>query len=465
MKITKRISIWVFAILFVLTACKKKQEAIIQTETGADANYIATRSVKHIDWAKDAVIYEVNIRQYTKEGTFQAFEKHLPRLKELGVDILWLMPINPISKKNRKGEMGSYYAVQDYKKVNPEFGTEEDFRAIVNKAHELGMHIILDWVPNHTGWDNAWITEHPEWYTKNEKGEIIAPNPDWTDVADLNYDNKEMRTAMIEALEYWVKEFDVDGYRCDVAGSVPVDFWNDARKALDKVKRVFMLAEAWEPQLSEDAFDMVYGWESHHVMNEVAKGKRTAEALYEIIEKDAKRYAPDTYIMQFITNHDENSWNGTEYERMGDAVKTFAVLTFTMPDMPLLYSGQEAGLDKRLEFFKKDEISWKDMSLSGFYQRLTTLKHENKALWNGTAGGQLVPIKTSQKDVLAFMREKNTNKVICFFNFSAKEQKFELENELLKGSYLNYFTGQDFGFATKNILTLAPWEYKVFIAK
>lgn len=465
MKQFKRISLWAVAILFLITACKKKQETIIQTDTGADKNFIATRSVQHVDWAKDDVIYEVNIRQYTKEGTFKAFEKHLPRLKELGVDILWLMPINPISKKNRKGEMGSYYAVQDYKKVNPEFGTEADFRAVVNKAHKLGFHVILDWVPNHTGWDNVWIIKNPEWYTQNEKGEIMAPNPDWTDVADLNYDNKEMRAAMIDALEYWVREFNVDGYRCDVAGSVPVDFWNDTRTALNKIKPVFMLAEAWEPQLSEDAFDMVYGWESHHVMNEVAKGNRTAEALYEIIRKDAKRYAPDTYTMQFITNHDENSWNGTEYERMGEAVKTFAVLTFTIPGMPLIYSGQEVGLNKRLEFFKKDEILWKDMNLSSFYQKLTALKHDNQALWNGTSGGKFIAIPTTQKNVLAFAREKGNNKLVCLFNFSAKEQKFELTDKRITGNYTNYFLGKDFSFKEKNQITLKPWEYQIFTAK
>lgn len=461
MRHTKSIYFLALVVLFLLSACKKKQQAIIQTNTGADENYIATRAVPHVDWAKNAVIYEVNIRQYTKEGTFKAFEKHLPRLKELGIDILWLMPINPISEKNRKGEMGSYYSVQDYKKVNPEFGTEEDFSSVVAKAHELGMHVILDWVPNHTGWDNHWIAEHPEWYTQNEKGEIIPPNPDWTDVADLNYDNKEMRTAMIDALEYWVREFDVDGYRCDVAGEVPVDFWNDARTSLDKIKPVFMLAEAWEPQLSEDAFDMVYGWESHHVMNEVAKGNQTAEALYTIIDKDAKRYHKDTYVMQFITNHDENSWNGTEYERMGDAANSFAVLSFTMPGMPLIYSGQEVGLAKRLAFFKKDEISWENKELTLFYQKLTALKHNNKALWNGTNGGTYVAISTPNKNILAFSRELNDNKILCVFNFSAEEQTVILA--IQKGNYTEYFSNEKIAFKGNDEISLKPWEYKVYI--
>lgn len=465
MKKIQLISIGMFALLLLFSTCKKKQEAIIQTDTGADKEFVATRSVQHVDWAKDAIIYEVNIRQYTKEGTFKAFEKHLPRLQELGIDILWLMPINPISEKNKKGELGSYYAVQDYKKVNPEFGTEADFRTLVEKAHELGMYIILDWVPNHTGWDNAWITKHPDWYTHNDKGVIIPPNPDWTDVADLNYDNKEMRVAMIDALQYWVKEFDVDGYRCDVAGSVPTDFWNDVRKDLDKIKPVFMLAEAWEPQLSEDAFDMVYGWENHHLMNEVAKGNKDAQALYEIVRKDQNRYAADTYIMQFTSNHDENSWNGTEYERMGDAVKTFAVLSFTIPGMPLIYSGQEAGLNKRLAFFKKDEISWKDMSLSAFYQKLTALKHQNQALWNGTSGGDFEPITTDNENIFAFSRTKGNNKVIAIFNLSDKEQTFILNNEGLNGKYIGYFSAKSTTIKTPQKVKLPAWNYWVYTKK
>lgn len=463
MKHFRKTGFFLLTILLFLLGCKKKQEAIIQTENGADKDYIAKRSVAHVDWAKDDVIYEVNIRQYTKEGTFKAFEKHLPRLKELGIDMLWLMPINPISKKNRKGEMGSYYAVQDYKKVNPEFGTEEEFRAIIEKAHELGIHVILDWVPNHTGWDNVWITENPEWYTQNEKGEIIAPNPDWTDVADLNYENKEMRAAMIDALQYWVKEFDVDGYRCDVAGSVPVDFWNDARKALEQIKPIFMLAEAWEPQLSEEGFDMIYGWESHHVMNEIAKGKKTAKAMYEIIEKDAKRYAPDTYIMQFITNHDENSWKGSEYERMGDAVKAFATLTFTMPGMPLLYSGQEAGLKKKLAFFKKDEISWEDLSISSFYKELTKLRHENKALWSGTSGAKFIPVQSKSEHLLMFCREKEDNKIVAIFNLSEKKQTVEITDKNVEGLYREYFSKEKIKLTEKNEMTLNPWEYKILV--
>ncbi len=453
--------------LLIVTACKNKVKPIIQTDTGADKEYVATRSVKHVDWAKNATIYEVNIRQYTKEGTLKAFEKHLPHLKSLGVDILWLMPINPISEKNRKGTMGSYYAVQDYKKVNPEFGTKADFKSVVDKAHQLGMRVILDWVPNHTGWDNIWIKQHPEWYTHNEKGEIISPNPDWTDVADLNYDNKEMRAAMIDALKYWVEKFDVDGYRCDVAGSVPTDFWNDARKQLDAVKPVFMLAEAWEPQLSEDAFDMVYGWDMHHAMNAVAQGKKNSEELYAVMQKDRKRYADDTYEMQFITNHDENSWSGTEMERMGRGMKTFAVLSFTIPGMPLIYSGQEIGMNKRLKFFEKDEIEWiENKELTAFYQTLTKVKHENKALWNGKNGGKLVKIKADKNNdkIVSFLRKKDNNTVIVILNVTGKPVTASLnlgaENA---GEYTCIFNNKKYSLPKDLKVELKPWEYRIWV--
>ena len=247
-------------------------------------------------------IYEVNIRQYTPEGTLKAFEAHIPRLKETGIDILWLMPIFPISEKNRKGTMGSYYAVANYTEVNPEFGTKEDLKSVIKTAHDNGMLLILDWVANHTGWDNPWITEHPEWYTKDSTGDIThTVGTDWTDVADLNYDNKDMREAMKDALKYWVQEFDVDGYRCDVAGMVPVDFWNNVRAELDSIKPVFMLAEAEQLDLHEKAFDMGYAWHFHHIMNQIAAGKQNADSLRSYFEHATEEYPQRIYRMSFTS--------------------------------------------------------------------------------------------------------------------------------------------------------------------
>ena len=293
------------------------------------------------EWSKNAVIYEVNVRQYTPEGTFNAFAAHLPRLKELGVDILWFMPITPIGELNRKGSLGSYYSVKDYRDVNPEFGTMEDFKNLVAQAHEQGMYVILDWVANHTAWDNYLVEQHPEWYAKNDNGEMISPF-DWSDVVQLDYNQPGLRDYMADALKFWVTEANVDGFRCDVAEMVPTDFWNRARAELDQIKPVFMLAEAEVPEHHEYAFDMSYGWEFHHIMNNIAKGTMNADNIQEYLTKEAGRFPANAYRMQFITNHDENSWNGTVFERLGDAVETMAVLSYTIPGMPLIYSGQES---------------------------------------------------------------------------------------------------------------------------
>jgi glycosidase len=298
----------------------------------------------HPEWAKNAVIYEVNLRQYTPEGTFKAFEQHLPRLKAMGVDILWLMPVNPIGIKNRKGSLGSYYSIKDYLGINPEFGTLDDFKSLIKKIHALGMHVIIDWVANHTSWDNNLITEHPDWYTHDPGGKIIPPVADWTDVADLNYDKKELREYMTNALIYWVKETGIDGFRCDVAGMLPVHFWNEAIPKVKAIKHVFMLAEDETPEMHDTAFDMTYSWEVYHMMNDIAKGKKTADKMDSVLKKDAAKFPPNAYRMQFTTNHDENSWNGTEYARLGDGAKAFAVMSYTIPGMPLIYSGQESAI-------------------------------------------------------------------------------------------------------------------------
>lgn len=416
------------------------------------------------EWAKNAVTYEVNIRQYTPEGTFKAFETHLPRLKELGVDILWLMPITPISEKNRKGSLGSYYSVKDYKAVNPEFGTMDDFKNLVNKAHEMGFRVIIDWVANHTGWDNAWITEHQEWYTHDSTGAIIPPNPDWRDVADLNFESQPMRRAMIDAMRFWVKETNIDGFRCDVAWGVPQDFWEAATASLDSLKPVFMLAEDEDhPGFLQKAFESDYAWKFHHLINDVAKGKKNAADVAAYFSGEGDRYAPGSFPMQFITNHDENSNAGSEFERMGDAVHAFVALTFTVEGMPLIYSGQEAGLKKRLRFFEKDTINWSDLSMQRFYESLVKLKHANQALWNGTYGGPMNLLEVSNPtQVFAFSREKNGNEVIAVFNLSAAlcQTSVKMENP---GDYTNYFSGEKISLGPDVTLSLAPWSCKIFI--
>ena len=431
----------------------------------------ATKKVEspksHIpEWSKNSVLYEVNIRQYTPEGTFKAFEAHLPRLKELGVDILWIMPIHPISMKNRKGSLGSYYAVKDYKGINPEFGNLDDFKSLVNKAHELGFKVIIDWVANHTGWDNHWITEHKDWYTQDSLGNVIPPNPDWSDIADLNFDSKPMRHAMIDAMKYWVKETNIDGFRCDVAWGVPQDFWEAATASLDSIKPVYMLAEDEDhPDFLKKSFVSNYAWKLHHIMNDVAQGKKSAADIQKYYTDSVSKYAAGSFPMQFITNHDENSWAGSEYERMGEAVKTFATLTFTLEGIPLIYSGQEAGLKKRLLFFEKDTINWKNLEMQNFYQSLVKLKHSNEALWNGTSGGASKFLETnSPAKVLAFVREKGKNQVVAVFNFSAEPVEFTLQMPQ-DGEFKEYFSGEMVKLGKESNLKLDKWGYKVFVRK
>ncbi len=411
------------------------------------------------DWAKNLSIYEVNIRQYTEAGTFKEFENHLPRLNEVGVGILWLMPINPIGEKNRKGSLGSYYSVKDYLAVNPEFGSMDDFKSLVNKAHAMGMYIIVDWVANHTAWDNVWAGTHPDFYTKDSAGNFVPPVQDWGDVIDLNYDNKNLWKEMINALKYWVKECDIDGYRCDVAGMVPIEFWIEARKELEKIKPVFMLAE-WDTPEIHEAFDMSYDWNFHKIMNSIFKEEMTASDIIEHFTDDKKSFPADAIRMLFTSNHDENSWNGTEFERLGEAAETFAVLTCLLPGMPLVYSGQEAGFNKRLSFFDKDTIIWKEHPMKDIYKKLFVLRTFNQALLPQSS---INFFDINDDDLLLFSRIKDDEKVFAIFNLSKDEKEFSFDDKSMNGNFRNYFTGKLVDFSISQNLKLNPWSYKIFV--
>ncbi|MGB1317198.1 MAG: alpha-amylase family glycosyl hydrolase, partial [Flavobacteriales bacterium] len=386
-------------------------------------------------WSANSTIYEVNLRQMTEEGTFRAFqEQHLDRLAEMGIEILWFMPVYPIGEENRKGTLGSYYAVKDYQAVSAEHGSMEDFKALVDAAHGKGMKVILDWVANHTAWDNAWVSEHPEWYTKDSLGNMVPPVADWADVVDLNYDNAEMREEMIQSLEFWLREADIDGYRCDVAEMVPIDFWVDARARIDSVKPNFFLAEGESAELHE-AFDMTYAWSFHHLMNEISRGEKGASDVKAYWDEQSSKYKPEDYRMQFITNHDENSWNGTAIERMGDYRKAFAVMSFTVPGMPLIYSGQEADMNKRLAFFEKDAIDWSNDSLAGFYKNLVSIKTNIEALSTGESGAPIKFIDSGNERVVVYSRTNDFQEVIVMLNFSDQDASISLEGEEYQGLY------------------------------
>jgi 1,4-alpha-glucan branching enzyme len=448
------------ALTLFLVACNQAEKPKEEKEVPKPA-----QPETHDEWSKNATIYEVNIRQHTPEGTFKAFETDIPRLQKMGIKILWLMPVHPIGEKNRKGTKGSYYSVKDYKAVNPEFGTMEDFRALVQTAHEYDMKVIIDWVANHTAFDNVWTETNMDYYNLDSLGKLQPPEgTDWWDVADLDYDNPQTRAAMIDAMQFWLRDGGIDGFRCDVASFVPTDFWEACRDSLETVKPdVFMLAEANAPELLEKAFDMDYAWEFMHIMNEIAKGEKELAALDDYRLKLDSIYQEDDYKMYFTTNHDENCWNGTVMERYGEeGHKTYAVLAFTFGDMPLVYSGQEAGMDYALEFFEKDTVQWGDYKLQDFYSALLKLNLENSALWNGQYGGTFERIGSLHDEVIyAYHRKKDENEVVVVLNFSGKEVSTKFEG-LPEGDFLSLFQAVEYSKLSGDEISLAPYAYHVF---
>ena len=457
------IGVFIFSCQSPKEEARKPEEKKVQVKTLAP---ISEEVVAH------SVLYEANIRQYSEEGTFNAFAQDLPVLNKMGVKILWLMPINPISTTKSKGPLGSYYAVSDYTKVNPEFGTLEDFKALVQKAHELGIYVILDWVPGHTGWDHHWIQEKSDYYLKNRKGEIIDPidfrtgkSFGWTDVADLNYNNLEMREELRQAMVYWVKETDIDGYRIDQAYAVPPVFYDKTIEALREIKPVFLLAETdiYHPGGINlvSKFDATYDWPGHQLSKEIAQGRRSATNYHRHIQRTNRLYGPENILVNFISNHDENSWNGTVKESYGAADHIFMAMNFTLPGMPLIYSGQEYDLNKRLRFFEKDsfpKVAGKTMEL---LQQLGALKNNHRALAAGTSAGSYKRINTTRDNqILAFEREKEGDTLVVVANLSKDYAQFTMP---YAGSFKRY---QDFKsklLSPSYQYDMKPWEFWILI--
>ena len=440
----------------LMASCTKPQE----TDSNITAMEQVSQRSNPADWTKDVVIYEVNLRQHTEEGTLRAFMEDLPRLKALGADVLWMMPVHPIGLKNRKGGLGSYYSVADYRGINPEFGSMEDFKAMLEKAHDLGIKVIIDWVANHTAWDHPWADAHPDFYSRDSVGNMIPPiGTDWSDVTQLNYENPELRAAMLSDMRFWIEEVGIDGFRCDVADWVPLDFWQAARKELETIKPVFMLAESENPDHHIYAFDATYSWELFHIITEIGAGHRNALSLDSMFEKNATRFAPEDYRLNFITNHDENSWKETPEALFGEGQKAFAVLTFTLPGTGLLYSGQEANNTKMLAFFEKDPIEWGDYAHSDFYQQLTSLKHKNSALWNGNFGAAMTRLETGKNDdVFAFQRADESSSLWVYINLSASPADILYGADLTEAK--DYFSGSA---AKGEGETLEGWGYRIYI--
>lgn len=448
---TGLIALGLSIILFV--SCKEQQQAD------------GTPGPHHPTWSVNAVLYEVNIRQYTPEGTFRAFLPHLDRLDSMGIDLVWFMPIYPIGQQNRKGTLGSYYSIRDYTSVNPDFGTLDDFKAVVNAAHEKGMHVLLDWVANHTAWDHTWTTTHPEWYDRDSTGNFLSPY-DWTDVIQLNYDHHDLWKEMVNAMKYWVKETGIDGFRCDYPGHIPVAFWDSARKELEKIKPVFMLAEdEGHNGLLDHAFDMNYGWEFMHLTEEVARGDKNAADLANYFQRQKESFPYWAYKLYCLTNHDENSWSGTVFERYGAALKPMAVISFTGPGMPLIYSGQEAGLEKRLRFFEKDTIPWKNTEWTEFYTKLISLKHTQAALHNGNQESWQNLETTKPEQVLAFSMQKEESLVLVLTNlFDSTVQVSINPPGAPHTKFTEYFTGDEMLIDASTTFELQPYGYKILVS-
>ena len=449
----------------------------------------------HPEWTYDSVMYEVNIRQFSPEGTFAGVEEQLPRLKDLGVDILWLMPMYEIGTEGRKGTLGSYYAISDYKKVNPEFGTMEDFEHLVAEAHKLGFKVILDWVANQTAPDNVWMYEKPaNFYERDSLGNAIYEY-DWTDTRSLNYENEDVWWAQDDAMRFWLAK-GVDGFRCDAAGEVPAEFWKGILPQMNKdFPDIYLLAEAERDNLADpkETFDANYAWELHHLLKSIAQGRKTVADLKDYVARDAARFPKEAFRLTFTSNHDENSWSGTEFEREGEAANACAVLCFTLPgSQPLIYTGQEIGLSRRLEFFEKDPITdWYPNEYTTFWKRLVDLKHGNPALAAGEKGG---PIQwfDAPDGIVAFRRHVKGNTVVVAANFgvapaadsdeAVSEAKKSNDNRPqgetggtpfrnlqgepkavtieLDGTYQEVFTGKTYGKGRQDFL-LWPGDYVV----
>ena len=430
---------------------------------------------RSIDWIKNNVVYEVNTRQFNSGGTFKSFMPDIPRIKALGVDVLWFMPVYPIGQLNRKGGLGSYYSIKNYHEINPEFGTMDDFKATVNAAHAQGMKVILDWVGNHTAWDHPWVTEHPDWYVHDSTGKIVTPW-DWTDVAQLNFKNPELRKAMIAEMQFWVKECNIDGFRCDVAFLVPRSFWEEARIALEKDKPLFMLAEMENnkdidpnpPGYMEKAFDAYYGWTLHSASADCAKGKITGREFVNKFTEARALFPAKAMMLSFLSNHDENTWNGTIEEKYADKWQVFSVLNYTLQNsLPLIYNGEEANNTKRLLFFEKDPItSWSDTSRYAWYRTMNHLKHTHPALQNGAWGAkeEVLKVTGGDENIYAFRRTSQGQTVTVIANLSNKQQWIQsVGDRTLDGTEKTYVKSPVMIKHIGQGMPLDPWGYAVFV--
>ena len=436
-------------------------EQVLQTK------YAAMEARKSLDWVKNAIIYEVYLRSFSKEGTFRALESRILELKKLGVTVVWLMPIHPTGKEKRKGCLGSPYSVQNFYAVNPEFGSLDEFKSLVNIVHKNGLKIIIDLVVNHTAWDNPMLKEHPEWYTHDSTGNIISPNPDWTDVADLNYDQPGLRKYISDMMKYWVHDIGIDGFRCDVSELVPTSFWESTVKDLDTIKSILMLSEGSIPEHHVSAFDITYSWNVYDVLDKVINGSTPATIFHDILKTESYQFPKGSLRLRFNTNHDKNAYDGPTVERLTPkGAKATALLVFTYPGVPLIYNGEEVGNNKKLGLFEKYEIDWsKNSDFRVFYEKLALLRKQHPALVDGTY--QEVQ-NSSSKKILSFLRNSQNDSVIVAVNFSSENLKTTLKLQSYKKTkWKDWWTGKiyeikkdecTFSLPPLGFVVLSPFE-------
>ena len=429
------LSLWI-VLLLALAGCTDTDTLDAPPPTSEPAAVVTPA-----EWVDEAVVYELYVRSFTPEGTFSAIIPRLGELQELGATVLWLMPIHPVGEERKKGELGSPYAIRDYKAVNPRFGTMEDFRALVDSVHARDMKIIIDLVANHTARDNDWVEQHPEWYTTDSTGAIVHPEgTDWTDVADLNYDDPDLRTAMTDAMRFWVEDVGIDGYRCDVAELVPMDFWEDAITELRSIKPVMMLAEGADPELHGAGFDVTYSWNTYHTLKRIWDGA-PADTLFAVLAEEQAALPPGAERLRFTTNHDETAWDATPLELFDgtEGAQAAAVVAATLPGLLLLYNGQEVGDTQQLPLFEKVTIDWDaDPAMRAFYDDLLERRAANPAFIEDT----FEPIEhDASGDVMAYYRGTREERQLVAVNVRDREVTTTLPGA---GS-----------------VTLAPYEWRI----
>src|SRR5438874_1699139 len=404
-----------FFVALVITLFSGPDLSLAQRPAG-DVSKLPARSSR--PWVRDGVIYQIFPRAFSAEGNFNGVTKQLDRLKELGVTILWLMPIHPIGQEKKKGTIGSPYAVRDYYGINPDYGTKEDLKKLIAESHRRGMKVIVDIVANHTSWDSV-LMKHPDWYKHDAKGNITYPY-DWTDIAALNYASPELRRYMTDMLKYWIREFDLDGFRCDVAGEVPTDFWENARAELDKIKPdIVMLAEAHKPDLELKAFELDYSWPLHSALTDVLQGRAPASDLRKAWEDEFKEWPRGALHMRFSDNHDERR----AIARFGEpAALAASALMFTLDGVPLIYNGMEVGDTTESgapALFEKLPVFWptaeRRPEFPRFYRQMSALRKASDALRRGS----LEWLRNSDEArVVTYLRRRNDEEVLIAINFS-----------------------------------------------